>query len=229
MNPKYLYQSLVILMWVTSFLSAQTPDGKDIIFYQLMNVRGTSSTEAFIGSEYLFDEWFPAEMTLKSGAKANLNNVKINLRSSNVDAMFLGEEKELLAALFDEVILNTGGQQRKFYSHKAREIKGMTDPGFYEEIGKGKDKVIVRHSAYIQKPDPQAKILGLETRHKIVKRSHTFILKEDKLTEIKSKKDIKNLYKSKSSKLDEIFDNHKIDIKNPESLAYLIEQLENTL
>ena len=229
MIAKYLYSFVAILFCTVSLLSAQAPDSKDIIFYQLMSVRGTSNTEAFIGSEYLFDEWYPAEMTLKSGAKANLNNVKINLRSSNVDALFLGEEKELLAVFFDEVIINAGGHQRKFYSNKAKEIKGMTDPGFYEEIGKAKDKVIVRHSSYIQKPDPQAKILGLETRHKIVKRSNTFILKDDKLYEIKSKKDIKNLYKSKSSKLDEIFENHRIDIKNPESLAYLIEHLENTL
>lgn len=215
------------IAYLINTASAQNPDSKDIHFYQLMNVRNTSAVDAFVGTEYLLDEWYPAEMILKTGAKANLNNAKLNLRSSNADALFLGEEKELLAVFFDEIILNIHGRQRKFYSNKAKDIKGMTDSGFYEELGKGLDKVIVRHYAFIQKPDPQAKILGLETRHKIVKKTNTFILKDGKLNEIKSKKDLKAIYKTGYNKIEAMIKEYDIDIKNPESLARLLELVDS--
>jgi hypothetical protein len=203
------------------------PDSKDILFYQIMNARGTGESDAYIGSQYLVDEWYPVELTLKNGTRANLSKAKLNLMTSNIEALFLGDEKELLAQHFDIAEINVNGEYRRFYSKTAKNIKGMNDSGFYEVLGKGPDQVIVRHSTYIQKPHPQAKIIGTETRHKIVKKTNLFVLHQDILHTVKSKNDLKKIYKNDAKEIDNILERTDIDLKNPVGLLKVIDILNN--
>lgn len=225
------FPGFFIILMIVSVLNENVaqvnPDSKDILFYQIMNARGTGEWDAYIGSQYLEDEWYPVELTLKNGTKANLSKAKFNLMTSNIEALFLGDEKELLAQHFDIAEINVNGVYRKFYSRTAKNIKGMTDSGFYEVLGNGPDYVIVRHSTYIQKPHPQAKILGTETRHKIVKKTNPIVLHQDILYTVKSKNDLKKIYKNEAKQIEAILEGSDIDIKNPIGLLKVINILNN--
>lgn len=222
----YGFFILILIVCVLNKNAAQVnPDSKDILFYQIMNARGTGESDIYLGSQYLYDEWYPAELILKNGNKVFLNNVKLNLFSSRVEVFILGEEKELLPDFLDEVHLNIGDTKKSFLSNRATDFKELNDPGFYEFKILGPSKVISRHSTYIQKPDPQAKILGLETKHKIVKRHSNFLLHGGKLTEIKSLKDIKKVFKGDENKIDIMAKEIKFDARDFNKIVQIIEKI----
>lgn len=216
---------LMIVSVLNENVAQVNPDSKDILFYQIMNARGTGESDLYIGSQYLYDQWYPAELILKNGNKVFLSNVKLNLYSSRVEVFMLGEEKELLPDFLDEVHLNIGDTKKSFLSNRATDFKELNDPGFYEFVSVGPVKIIARHSTYIQKPDPQAKILGLETKHRIVKRQSNFILYDNKLTEIKSIKDIKKNFRIEEDKIDKIAKEIKFDAKDFNKIVQIIEKI----
>lgn len=182
------------------------------------------SGPSHLGSESLYDEWMPMDISFKD-TTVRFDAVKLNLLNSTLDVLYKGEEKTIANIHFDYAATTDANQPRKFYPANKIYYNNKPLEGFVETIGDGDEKVLVQHYIYIKEPIPQANIVGGPTVHRLMKQSDNYIFDGNKLTLIRRKKDLQEYYRRKSRALEQYLKEEKPDIRNPGQLYGIVEKM----
>ena len=206
-------------------LDAQIQETSNVQFYELMKSRNASNPAEVNGSEYLYPEWLPMKIVMEDGKTFDVNEARINIMGGSVDVMYKGREMELLTTYVHSVEVNNKGITKKMTPIFRMKVKDLPEKGFVEVFGEGDDKVLVRHHKYLVKGDPNAKILGIDPRPKIMNIEDMYVIHQKTAYQYKSKKDLKKIYGNKYKKIEILIKDNKIDEKDPIQLASLLDQI----
>ncbi len=220
---------LFIFAFCIFLISVQGQNGETnvIHFHELMNPRNAGKSLELNGSEFLSPEWLPMKVHMEDGKTFDVPQAKINILGGSIDILYKGREMELLTSFVDRVEITYKGVLKSIMPINKIKAKELPEKGFIEVLGNGEDKVLVRYHKYIVKADPNSKILGLDVRPKVMNVEETYIIKNKTAYKFKSKKDLKNIYKNKFKKLEELIEVNNIDVKNPISLATLLDMIKD--
>lgn len=206
---------------------SQNGETNVIHFHELMKTRNASNNLELNGSEFLNPDWVPMKIFMDDGKTFDVPEARINILGGSVDILYKGREMELLTTFVDRVEVMHKGVLKSIMPIYKIKAKDLPEKGFVEVLGNGEDKVLVRYHKYIVKADPNSKILGLDVRPKVMDIEENFIIKNKIAYECKSKKDLKKIYKNKFKKMEELIDLNGINIKNPYSLASLLDMVKD--
>lgn len=223
---KYLLLIFSII-FLFHFASGQNPESTNVQFYELMKARNPGTSDDIIGSPYLFKEWGEIRIFLKDSSNYKLPNSNINIYTPSIDVVHNQLLKEIPLQFIDKVQIKNNGTE-KFFRPAVNYIKeGLKDKGFAEVHDLKNYTVLTHHFITIQKPDPQAQILGTEKRTKYIHTTKLYILQKKNLYPIRGKKDLKEVLKGKFPKAEEIINTLNLDVDKTEDLVTLLEKLES--
>jgi hypothetical protein len=222
------YLSIIVFGFIFYHIGlSQNPESSNVQFYELMKARNSGTSEDIVGSPYLFKEWGEIKIYLKDSSHYKLTNANINIFTPSIDIVHNQLLKEIPLHFVDKVQITNKGVQ-KFYRPAVQYIKeGLKDKGFAEVHDLKNYTVLAHHFIVIQKPDPQAQILGTEKRTKYIHTTKLFILQKKALYPIKGKKDLKDVLKGKYQKAEELINDLDLDVEKTDDLILLLKKLES--
>jgi len=221
------FQILLICVFISvaQLSFSQIQETSNVQFFELMKARNASNPTEINGSEFLYTEWLPMKIIMEDGKTFDVNEARINIMGGSVDVMYKGREMELLTNFVQSVEVNNNGIAKKMTPIFRIKAKDLPEKGFVEVYGEGDDKVLVRHHKYLVKGDPNAKILGIDPRPKIMNIEDMYIIHQKTAYQYKSKKDLKKIYGNKYKKIETLIKNNKIDEKDPVQIGNLLDQI----
>lgn len=217
----------IIILQVNTMTYGQNPESANVQFYELMKARNPASTDEIVGSPYLDKEWGDIKIFLKDSSHYKLSNSNINIFTPSIDIVHNQILKEIPLQFVDKVI-KTKSEKEKIYKPALRFEKfGIKNKGFVE-VSEIKDySILTHHFITIQKPDPQAQILGTEKRTKYIHTKKLYVLQNKQLYPIHGKKDLKEILKGRYKAAEEIIKVLDLDVENSDDLMTLLKKIEN--
>ncbi|MBX2927568.1 MAG: hypothetical protein KF852_06995 [Saprospiraceae bacterium] len=217
-----------IVFLYSGLLTAQTYDQQRLQL-QFFNHYGKAYQRGnigpkLVGSEYMHEEWMPMDIQFRD-TSVRFEAVKINLMNSNLEVLLQGEEKVIANYFFKDVTLSEGGKKKQLVPANFFTYNNKALQGFMEVLGDGAVKVLVQHYIFVKEPHAQAHITGGYTTDRLLKSSDNYIYDGEKLTLVKSKNDLKDYYRRRSSVLDKYMKEGNYNIKDSQQLLTLVEKM----
>lgn len=183
--------------------------------------RSTIRSEEITGSEFLFDDWLPAEITLPNGTVA-FDQAKINLYLSAAEVIYKDQEKLISTEHLKLVAIP--GVNRWFVPGSKHQYKGISMLGFLElfEPDPKPPFILVHHYVYIREPNSDGYANAGNLTKKLVKASNTYLYDGTELTPIKGKKDVEKFYAENKTKFSQLTGQLDTNFRDPKSIHVLV-------
>lgn len=196
--------------------------------YYGTRLKSNPKNDNFSGSEYLFEEWVPIEITFDQGS-AQFDQGKLNLLNSGVEVVYKGKEMFISPTNFHSVKLIN--HNRKFvpgnkYFYNDLVLVGMVEV-FEEQLTV--PYVLQQHFIYVKEPSSNGYVNGGNSERRRVKSSALFIHDGTKLTPIKGKKSLEKFYKSNKATFEEVSRKMDTNYKEGSSVQALVNAIELAL
>ncbi len=191
------------------------------------NVKNTASKDPR-GSALLFEEWKVADVVLNDTVIARFDQVRLDLNLAILEVLYKGQENSINNRNFRRVEFIDGKNKRLFIPANRFQYNGKSLNGFMEQIGVGDAStlVLVHHYVDIKPPTPTANITGGPTVDTWIKEKKIYFFKDNKLSPIKTKKDVQAFYSRQSKKLDTYLKQQKPNVKDSQELYQLVMHME---
>lgn len=196
------------------------------MFANLMNKRPLD-IHGKIGSPYLFEDWAKVDLSVM-GETVTFEKAKIDLLNNVLEVEVNGAEKVLDLHYVGEFVIEPANAEEMTFFNGTRlkyEEKKLT--GFVKVMPVGDMSILRWYKARIVKPTQSSKITGGDPREKIVQSSTVFIMKGDKLYEIKKKSDLLDVMRRKEKKMKTYLKEHKFNLKDDAMLMAMLEHYQS--
>lgn len=196
--------------------------------YYGTRMKSNPKNDNFSGSEYLFEEWVPIEVTFEQGS-AKFDQGKLNLLNSGVEVVYKGKEMFISPTNFHSVkLLN---QNRKFvpgnkYFYNDLVLVGMVEV-FVEELTA--PFVLQQHFIYVKEPSSNGYVNGGNSERRRVKSSALFIHDGTKLIPVKGRKSLEKFYKDNKVTFEEVSKKLDTNYKEGSSVQALVDAIQAAL
>ena len=176
-----------------------------------------------VGTPYLFEDWHGATLTIM-GEEATFEDVKLDVLNNYVEVMINGAYKILDQEYFSSCQLFVSDTDTLHFVNGIHyQYNGKRLGGFIKETRIGDMSLMTRHKARIDKPGQDAKIVGQDTREKIIQSQEFYIKKGGKLYRVKNKKDVLEVLRRKEKKISSFMKRKKMNAKNEQDLIQILE------
>ncbi len=177
------------------------------------------------GSEFLFDEWFPVDLTFTKGT-VQFEKAKLNLFVSKLEVVYKDREMNVSSEAIE--IIRFLGSNKWFIPAGKREVDGVTLEGFLEIFDPEMETpyLMTQHYIFIQKPNSNGYINGGTLTSKLVKAQKNYIYDGSNMVQIKKKKNLIDFYQNRNIIIPKS-ELKKLDIKDPKSIHMLVTALKS--
>lgn len=191
------------------------------MFANLMGKKG-GNYQSMLGTPYLFDDWAPATVAY-NGELFTFDKVKVDVMTNVLEILTESSQEQVLdQQYFKYFYLQSpvDGKNIQFvnaanYSYKGKKLPG----GFMKFVQVGEANILRLYKARIQKPSQNAKIVGMDTRDKIVIDEKVYVALEGQLFLIENKKDLLEIFPKKKHKAEHYLKENKVKIDRDEDLV----------
>ena len=191
------------------------------MFAHLVGKR-SNNYHSVVGTPYLYDEWSKGKL-LVMGDEASFDEVKINVLENVLEVKIKGAEKVLESRYLTSFdLIGADLTSQHFVNGDRYKYEGRPLTGFVKETKVGEFTVLTRFKARWVKPDQTDKIVGGDPRDKIVHTKETYIMKGERLTPVKSKKDLLEILKKKEKKIKAFMKENRTNVKEESDLVEVL-------
>ena len=179
------------------------------------------------GSPYLFDKWMDGIVVFNDDKGGKYDQIKVDLMNSQLEIMYMNQEKVLPFREFKQLKLNSINLHEKSFfqvgsdfAYNGKILNGMAK---VTPIGEHY-KVVELYQIRTVEENMNNKIVGAANHKKrIVQEKKLFIQKRGKLLRIKNKKQVYKILTSRQKKLKEYVASNNLNLKNEQDLVQAVE------
>ena len=179
------------------------------------------------GSPYLFDTWMDGVVVFNDDEGGKYDQIKVDLMESQLEVMYMNQEKILPFRDFKMLKLNSINLNEKSFfqvgsdfAYNGKILNGMAK---VTPIGEHY-KVVELYQIRVIPPNINNKIVGAANyRKKIVQEKKLFIQKRGKLLRIKNKKQVYKILTSRQKKLKAYVAENNLNLKKEQDLVQAVE------
>jgi len=183
--------------------------------------------EAVDGSPYLFDTWMDGVVVFNDDEGGKYDQIKVDLMTSQLEVMYMNQEKVLPFREFKKLKLNSINLHEKSFFQVGSDFayNGKILDGMAKVTPIGEHyKVVELYQIRVIPPNINNKIVGAANHKKrIVQEKKLFIQKRGKLLRIKNKKQVYKILTSRQKKLKAYVADNDLNLKKEQDLVRAVE------